>query len=101
VCEREREVESERKKVRTRDVCVFERVVFIYLFVCQYLTHTHTGIRVGKMDCTEEDNKAVCAKYGVSGYPTLKLSLNKDKDPMDYDGMCVCVSEYVEKCAPV
>jgi protein disulfide isomerase family A protein 3 len=36
-----------------------------------------------KVDCTVET--AVCQKYGVSGYPTLKIFKNGEKSA-DYDG---------------
>mmetsp|Transcript_1030 Transcript_1030/g.1469 ORF Transcript_1030/g.1469 Transcript_1030/m.1469 type:complete len:228 (+) Transcript_1030:62-745(+) len=29
-------------------------------------------ILIGDVDCTKDDNKDLCQKYGVSGYPTLK-----------------------------
>ena len=28
-------------------------------------------LNVGKVDCTEEQNKAICSEFGVKGYPTL------------------------------
>ena len=28
-------------------------------------------INVGKVDCTEETNKALCSQFNVKGYPTL------------------------------
>lgn len=27
---------------------------------------------IGSVDCTSDDSKELCEKYGVSGYPTLK-----------------------------
>merc|ERR1719181_1447261 len=27
---------------------------------------------IGDVDCTEDKNKALCSKYGVKGYPTIK-----------------------------
>ena len=31
----------------------------------------NASVNVGKVDCTQEDNKATCSSYGVKGYPTL------------------------------
>jgi len=33
-------------------------------------------IGIGAVDCTLDDNKALCAKHGVKGYPTLKAFVN-------------------------
>merc|ERR1711916_170121 len=41
-----------------------------------------TDINVGKVDCTVE--KSVCSKFGVRGYPTLKMV--KDGKVYDYSG---------------
>lgn len=53
-------------------------------------------VRVGAVDCDAEDNKALCGKVGVRGYPTLKVypvekSFNPytkktAKLPTDYNG---------------
>jgi thiol-disulfide isomerase/thioredoxin len=31
------------------------------------------SFKVGKVDCTTADNKDLCTKFGVRGYPTVKL----------------------------
>jgi len=53
-------------------------------------------VKVGAVDCDAEDNKALCGKVGVRGYPTLKIypvekSFNpytkkRAKLPTDYNG---------------
>jgi thioredoxin domain-containing protein 5 len=40
------------------------------------------GFKVAKVDCTQ--HQAVCTKFGVRGYPTLKLFV--DGKPTDYSG---------------
>lgn len=41
--------------------------------------------KIGSVDCTT--NRATCSKFGVSGYPTVKLfGADKSKDPSDYEG---------------
>lgn len=39
-------------------------------------------VPLAKIDCTQE--KDLCAKYGVQGYPSLKFFINKE--PIDYEG---------------
>jgi protein disulfide-isomerase A1 len=41
---------------------------------------------LAKMDATEDDNKAVAGKFGVKGYPTLKIFRKGSKEPADYQG---------------
>merc|ERR1719273_430162 len=41
-------------------------------------------IALAKLDCTNEAHEALCGKYGVKGFPTLKVFRNKI--PSDYDG---------------
>jgi len=39
---------------------------------------------LAKVDCTGEDSQDVCSKFGVRGYPTLKVFRNSG-EPTDYD----------------
>ena len=42
---------------------------------------------IADVDCTQDDGKDLCSKYGVSGYPTLKtFGPDSDKDGDPYDG---------------
>ena len=47
--------------------------------------HASGHWNVAKMDCTDEKNQLVCEKYGVRGYPTLKLFINGEHED-DYRG---------------
>lgn len=38
------------------------------------------GITLAKMDATEEKNKAITPKYGVKGFPTIKVFRNHNSD---------------------
>jgi len=40
-------------------------------------------IILAKVDCTAEHNKAICTKYGVTGFPTLQV-FRKGEDPIQY-----------------
>lgn len=42
------------------------------------------AIKLGKIDLNEEENKSVGSKFGVRGYPTLKIFRNGE--PTSYDG---------------
>jgi protein disulfide-isomerase A1 len=42
------------------------------------------GVRITKVDCTEDENKDLCSKHGVSGYPTIKVFRNGEVS--DYEG---------------
>ncbi|KYQ91306.1 protein disulfide isomerase [Tieghemostelium lacteum] len=44
------------------------------------------SVVIAKVDCDVETNKALCSKYDVSGYPTLKI-FAKSVEPKDYNGM--------------
>ena len=37
----------------------------------QLADENEATLNVGKVDCTEESNKAICSQFGVKGYPTL------------------------------
>eukprot|EP01065_Artemidia_motanka_P040352 TRINITY_DN5034_c4_g1_i1.p1 TRINITY_DN5034_c4_g1~~TRINITY_DN5034_c4_g1_i1.p1 ORF type:complete len:509 (+),score=156.04 TRINITY_DN5034_c4_g1_i1:53-1528(+) len=43
------------------------------------------GIRLGMVDCTNDNAKEICKRYGVSGYPALKYSV-KGGDLITFDG---------------
>ncbi|XP_024967970.1 probable protein disulfide-isomerase A6 [Cynara cardunculus var. scolymus] len=42
------------------------------------------SVLVGKVDCDE--NKELCTKYGISGYPSIKWFPEGSLEPKDYDG---------------
>mmetsp|Transcript_997 Transcript_997/g.2505 ORF Transcript_997/g.2505 Transcript_997/m.2505 type:complete len:277 (+) Transcript_997:3-833(+) len=42
------------------------------------------GIGIGAIDCNEGTNKAICGKYGVNGFPTLKAMVAGK--PKSYNG---------------
>jgi len=42
------------------------------------------NIKLGKVDCTADDNKDLCQEFGVSGYPTIKYF--KSGEAGDYKG---------------
>lgn len=37
------------------------------------LSTTIKDVTVAEVDCTLADSKSICTKYGVRGYPTIKL----------------------------
>eukprot|EP00928_Gymnodinium_smaydae_P061707 TRINITY_DN45734_c0_g1_i1.p1 TRINITY_DN45734_c0_g1~~TRINITY_DN45734_c0_g1_i1.p1 ORF type:complete len:376 (-),score=73.38 TRINITY_DN45734_c0_g1_i1:2-1129(-) len=44
-----------------------------------------SDIRVGALDCSDPDNRRLCQRYGIEGYPTLK-ALVRGKVVGSYDG---------------
>ncbi len=42
-------------------------------------------IRFAKINCDEDQNKPLAKKYGISGYPTVKI-LKDDGTDIEYDG---------------
>lgn len=42
------------------------------------------GIVLAKMDATEEWAKAISGKYGVKGFPTLKIFRGDEANPTEY-----------------
>jgi protein disulfide-isomerase A1 len=48
----------------------------------------HGKASLADCDCTDEANKAVCAKYGIKGFPTLKIfdGIDSLDTPVDYAG---------------
>jgi len=44
-------------------------------------------VRFGAIDVDAEENKSIGGKYGISGFPTIKIfGLNKKSAPTDYQG---------------
>jgi len=43
-------------------------------------------VLIADVDCTKEDSKALCSKFGVQGYPTLKSFTSSDPDGKAYEG---------------
>jgi hypothetical protein len=43
-------------------------------------------VLIADVDCTEGDNKALCSKYGVKGYPTIKVFNEGDTEGEPYEG---------------
>lgn len=43
-------------------------------------------VLVADVDCTEDANKDLCSKFGVRGYPTLKLFNEGDTEGEPYEG---------------
>jgi protein disulfide-isomerase A1 len=48
----------------------------------------HGTASLGDLDCTDEANKQVCAKYGIKGFPTLKIfdGVGTLDSPSEYQG---------------
>ena len=46
-----------------------------------------TAVAIVDVDCTKDDSKDLCSKYGVKGYPTIKY-ITSSTDPMGdkYEG---------------
>lgn len=55
---------------------------FTHCLTEQAATNLKGILPIVEVDCTAE--QSVCAKYGVQGYPTIKLF--KNKKPIDYNG---------------
>ena len=43
-------------------------------------------VLIADVDCTEGDNKDLCGKMGVRGYPTIKLYNEGDTEGETYEG---------------
>lgn len=44
-------------------------------------------VKLASIDCDDDKNKSVCGKYGIQGFPTLKLfPSTKKRLPKDYQG---------------
>jgi protein disulfide-isomerase A6 len=44
-----------------------------------------SSVLIGDVECTEtEEGKAMCEKFGVKGYPTIKYFVDGDKEGIDY-----------------
>jgi protein disulfide-isomerase A6 len=40
--------------------------------------------RLGAVDCDDADNKGLCSKYDVKGFPTIKVFGEEKDKPSDY-----------------
>lgn len=49
------------------------------------LKNNDPPVPLAKVDCTDDDGKSICSKYGVNGYPTLKVFKNGEFG-FDYNG---------------
>lgn len=43
------------------------------------------GVKLAKVDCTADENKDLCARFGITGYPTLKIFRRNGSETV-YDG---------------
>ena len=41
---------------------------------------------IGDVDCTKDESKDLCERFGVKGYPTLKYFTPGDPDGVNYEG---------------
>ncbi|WFD02667.1 protein disulfide-isomerase [Malassezia obtusa] len=60
-------------------------------------------VRLAYVDCDERGSEQLCAKYGVRGFPTLKLfPATKKRLPRDYNGerSAQAITEYVVSALP-
>lgn len=44
------------------------------------------GIVLANVDATLEENKALASKYGIQGFPTLKMFRGSEESPSEYQG---------------
>ena len=44
------------------------------------------GITLAKVDATEDDNKDLASKFGIQGFPTLKIFRGSEDSPTEYEG---------------
>jgi thiol-disulfide isomerase/thioredoxin len=44
------------------------------------------GIVLAKVDATEDGNKDLASKYGIQGFPTLKIFRGSEDGPSEYEG---------------
>ncbi len=56
----------------------------IYDELADSLQHASSKVIIGKVD--GDEHKDLTAKYGISGFPTIKWFDGKSKDPQDYTG---------------
>jgi protein disulfide-isomerase A6 len=43
-------------------------------------------VTVAAIDCDEQQNKSIASKYGIKGFPTIKVFKGSSKAPQDYQG---------------
>jgi len=64
-----------------------------------------SGVLIGDVDCTADQNRDLCSKYDVSGYPTIKYKSMDVEDEKgasysggrDYDSLKTFVEETLAK----
>eukprot|EP00487_Bulimina_marginata_P006961 TRINITY_DN27238_c0_g1_i1.p2 TRINITY_DN27238_c0_g1~~TRINITY_DN27238_c0_g1_i1.p2 ORF type:complete len:108 (-),score=10.64 TRINITY_DN27238_c0_g1_i1:13-336(-) len=47
--------------------------------------HLKNIVKVVAVDASEDKNRAIAQKYGIQGFPTLKVHIGKDPAPIDYN----------------
>ena len=60
-------------------------------------------VKITYVDCEDKGSEPLCAKYGIRGFPTLKLfPATKKRVPRDYNGerTAKAISEYVVSALP-
>lgn len=48
----------------------------VYIYNVNFINFVTQWLLILQVDCTSDNGKDTCAKYGVSGYPTLKIFKN-------------------------
>lgn len=88
------------KKIRNTKQVTFVKFYAPWCGHCKNLAPTYSKVadklkdvaKIVSINCDQEENKPVCGKYGVQGFPTLKLfpssliTKGRNKEPIDYNG---------------